>query len=247
MATIPSQVGASHTPRRWWRRSAWVSLPSGSTSSRRCPRTRRSRGGSSRPAASTRTGSASTVMWSGRPWVPWVSTLAWVAEIVPSVRARAVAARGPPNRARAVRTELAAAPAPRRSRACSQAAVEPSCWSCSAPGGAAGVHGGEFSEPLAFQAVHQPPQDQDPLGPNRVGQPVQVLGGQPVHGHRQRRQPVRCSERRAGRICVRVHGGNLSAPHRNTSTHADAVEGVSRGAWPGGSRVGPTGPGARPG
>ena len=62
------------------------------------------------------------------------------------------------------------------------------------PGGAAGVHGGEFSEPLAFQTVHQPPQDQDPLGPDRVSQPVQVLGGQPVHGHRQRRQPVRCFE-----------------------------------------------------
>ena len=35
-------------------------------------------------------------------------------------------------------------------------------------------------EPVAFQAVHQPPQDQHPFGPDRIGQPVQVLGGQVV-------------------------------------------------------------------
>ena len=44
---------------------------------------------------------------------------------VPSVTAWAVAVRGPRNRARAVRTALLAAAAPRRSRPRSQAAVEP--------------------------------------------------------------------------------------------------------------------------
>jgi hypothetical protein len=39
-------------------------------------------------------------------------------------------------------------------------------------GGAAGVQVGEFGEPLAFQAVHKPPQPQHPFGPDRVGQPV---------------------------------------------------------------------------
>jgi Transcriptional regulator PadR-like family len=65
--------------------------------------------------------------------VPWAITLAWATEIVPAVRASAVAGRGPRNRARAVRTALAAAPAPRRSRARSQPAVEAASWPWSAP------------------------------------------------------------------------------------------------------------------
>jgi hypothetical protein len=44
------------------------------------------------------------------------------------------------------------------------------------PGGATGVHEGEFSEPVAFQAVQQPPQPQDPLGPNPIRQAGRVLG-----------------------------------------------------------------------
>jgi hypothetical protein len=36
-------------------------------------------------------------------------------------------------------------------------------------------------------AVQQLSQGQDPLGPNRVGEAVQVLGGEIVHDHRQRR------------------------------------------------------------
>ena len=47
------------------------------------------------------------------------------------------------------------------------------------PGGAAGVHGGQFLEPVAFEAVDQPPQGQDPLGQRHVVQAVEVLGCQP--------------------------------------------------------------------
>jgi hypothetical protein len=51
-------------------------------------------------------------------------------------------------------------------------------------GGAAGVQVGEFGEPLAFQALHQPPQGQDPFGPAGVGQPANILGGQALElGH----------------------------------------------------------------
>jgi hypothetical protein len=37
------------------------------------------------------------------------------------------------------------------------------------PGGPAGIHGGEFGQPVAFQAVHQPPQPKHPLGPGAIG------------------------------------------------------------------------------
>jgi hypothetical protein len=53
--------------------------------------------------------------------------------MAPSVRAAAVWVSGPRNKARAVRTAQLAAPAPSRSRARSQAAVDPTCWSWSAP------------------------------------------------------------------------------------------------------------------
>jgi hypothetical protein len=46
------------------------------------------------------------------------------------------------------------------------------------PGGAAGVQVGEFVQPVAFQAVHQPPQLKDPFGLDRIREPVQVLVGQ---------------------------------------------------------------------
>jgi hypothetical protein len=45
-------------------------------------------------------------------------------------------------------------------------------------GGPAGVDAGQFVQPVAFQAVQQPPQPQDPFGPDAVGKAVQVLGGQ---------------------------------------------------------------------
>ena len=72
-----------------------------------------------------------------------------------------------------------------RSRAHPQAAPQPAGGGAGldavlGPGGTAGIDPGEFVEPVAFQAVQQPPQLQDPLGPDRVRQPVQVLGGQVV-------------------------------------------------------------------
>ena len=101
-----------------------------------------------------------------------------------------------------------------------------------------GVDAGQFFEPLAFQAIHQPPQPLGPLDPDAARQPVQGLGGELVdHGgqlgqvlrqlwrlrplrpfHRLRRlQPLRPLQpfhrlRRLGRMCVRVHGPNLSTP-----------------------------------
>jgi hypothetical protein len=101
MATIPSQVAASHRPRRSYSRWLRWSALSGSATCWRCPTTRRSRGGSSRPAASSSTGSASMAVCGGRSWVPAASTAAWAGEMVPSVRAVAVWVRGrgtPPGR-----------------------------------------------------------------------------------------------------------------------------------------------------
>jgi len=119
---------------RWaYRTSVWRSAPSGSATRHRWPRTRRSRGGSSPAAASTNTGSAATVTCSGNSWEPWASTRAWATESSPPVSAAAVTASGPRNKARAVRTLLAAAPAPSRNRIRSQAAVEGAWVPWSAP------------------------------------------------------------------------------------------------------------------
>jgi hypothetical protein len=45
------------------------------------------------------------------------------------------------------------------------------------PGRTSAVDGRELVEPLAFQAVQQPPQLQDLLGQGGIGQTVQALGG----------------------------------------------------------------------
>ena len=86
------------------------------------------------------------------------------------------------------------------------------------PGGPAGVDPGQFLEPVAFQAVDQLPQHQDPLGPDPVAEPVQVLAGQLVGDRSQRGQVLRCRPWRWGRMCVRVHGGNLSTPQPKATT-----------------------------
>jgi hypothetical protein len=83
-------------------------------------------------------------------------------------------------------------------------------------GGPAGVHGGEFGEPLALQPVHQAPQLQDAFGPGGVSQPVEGLVGQSLELGHHRRKPRRRAGRMPGRMGVRVHGGNLSTPHQNT-------------------------------
>jgi hypothetical protein len=86
------------------------------------------------------------------------------------------------------------------------------------PSRSAGVHGRQLPEPVAFQAVQQPPQDQHPLGPDRIGQPGQVPGGEVVDRRLKGRQPVRVFGRTPVRMWVRVHGGNLSTPHQKAST-----------------------------
>ncbi len=132
-ATMPSKVGANHNPRRAWRRSRSRSAPSGSATWSRCPRSRRSRVGSSCRAASTSTGSASAVTWSGKVWVPWVTTWAWATDSSPSHTAWAVPVKGPRNRARAVRTALVAARSLRWRRLRSHPAVDPNSCPWSAP------------------------------------------------------------------------------------------------------------------
>jgi len=59
----------------------------------------------------------------------------------------------------------------------SQAAVEPTCWSGLGPGRPSAVDGRQLVEPVAFQAVQQPPQLQDLCGQGGISQTVQVLGG----------------------------------------------------------------------
>jgi hypothetical protein len=62
-------------------------------------------------------------------------------------------------------------------------------------GGSAAVDGGQLGQPVAFQAVQQPPQLQDLVGQGDVGQAVQIQAGQPVDGRGQRGQLIRWSDR----------------------------------------------------
>jgi hypothetical protein len=102
---------------------------------------------------------------------------------------------------RVVRTTLAAL-APIRSRPRSQAAVEPIARSASAPA-APPVHGGQSLEPLAVQAVQEPPQLKDLLGHLRVRELVWVVGEELVDVGGQGGQPV---GRRGGRSVDCVFG-----------------------------------------
>jgi hypothetical protein len=58
-------------------------------------------------------------------------------------------------------------------------------------GGAAPVDGGQFPQPLAFQPLDEPAQDQHPLGGLGVGEGIQVLGGQLVDCCGQAVEPAR--------------------------------------------------------
>jgi hypothetical protein len=117
--------------------------------------------------------------------VPWAGTVAWAADSWPLVNAAAVCANGPQNRARAVRTELAAAPAPSRRRVRSQAAVDPVAWSWSAPAAPPAIHPHPVLSHWPSPAVQQPPQPKDLLGQGHITQPVRILGLQVIHGRGQ--------------------------------------------------------------
>jgi hypothetical protein len=90
-------------------------------------------------------------------------------------------------------------------------------------GGAAAVHARQFAQPVAFQPVQQPAQQQHPPGGLRVGQSGQVFGGQLVHCGGQ--QPD--SSGQLHRMCVRIHGGNLSHPPSDTSSNREIVDNFS--------------------
>ena len=94
------------------------------------------------------------------------------------------------------------------------------------PGGPPGIHRGQPGQAVAVHPVRQPPQPQHPLGQGDVAQPVQVLGGQPVDLGLQRRQPIQPGDR----MCVRVHGRNLSTPDQNTSTTTTSGDNFSHRA-----------------
>ena len=224
MATMPSQVGDSHRPRRCWRRSAWSSAPSGSATSRRWATARRSRGGSSRRAASSRTGSASAARWSGRSWVPAASTWAWAGEMVAGGQGLGGGGEGAAVQGPGGADQLAAVPALMRSRCRSQPAVEPAWTPCSAPAAP------RASTPAS--SASQWPSRRSTSPRSTMTRSARAPSASPSGswaarlselGH-QRRQPCWCPGRVAGRMGVRVHGGNLSGPHQNTSTQPQNVD-----------------------
>ena len=133
-ATMPSQVGDSHNPRCCWRRSAWSVGAVGV---------------GHQPQMGDRPPQPGRVQTAGRFQQDWFGL---GGEVVGEIlgaggqhlgvrrgdgprrpRPGRSAVRGPRYRARAVRTMLAAVPAPMRSRRRSQAAVEPAWTPCSAP------------------------------------------------------------------------------------------------------------------
>ena len=141
--------------------------------------------------------------------MPAASTWAWAGDSSPSARAWAVPVNGPRNRARAVRTRLAAVPAPMCSRLRSQAAVEPAWTPWSAP-----------AAPRASTAASQASQWPSTRLASRRSRSTPSARATSVSPSRpwaaivdlrlQRRQPVRPGDR----MCVRVHSGNLSTPTR---------------------------------
>src|SRR5215207_5120205 len=117
------------------------------------------------------------VTWSGRGWVPG-ATWAWAADSSPSVRAWAVAVNGPaeqgpgrPDRAAGRGASPQAEPVAEPGRGRADLLVQ------LGPGRPSAVDGRELVEPVAFQAVQQPPQLQDLCGQGGISQTVQVLGG----------------------------------------------------------------------
>jgi hypothetical protein len=90
-------------------------------------------------------------------------------------------------------------------------------------GGAAAVHARQFAQEDAFQPFDEPAQQQHPPGGLRVGQSGQVFGGQLVdHGGRAV-EPSWLLHR----MCVRLHGGNLSHPPSDTSSNREIVDNFS--------------------
>jgi hypothetical protein len=53
-----------------------------------------------------------------------------------------------------------------------------------------GAGGVQLGQPVAFQAVQQPPQDQHPLGPDGIGEAGPLLDGQLVNHCGQGSQPI---------------------------------------------------------
>ena len=147
------------------------------------PRTRRSRGGSSRRAASTSTGSASAARWSGSSLGAVGQHLGMGWGDLPvgqglGGRGQGTTEQGPggPHRTwRPPPPPSAAGPQPAGGRAGLGPLLGPSR--------PAGVHRGQLTQPQAFQAVPQPPQPTHPLGPGAIGQPVEGPG-RPAPGAR---------------------------------------------------------------
>jgi hypothetical protein len=83
-------------------------------------------------------------------------------------------------------------------------------------GGAAAVHPGQVPQPDAFQPLDEPMEHQHPLGRFGVG----VFGGQLVDCGGQQARPAGPFHR----MCVRLHGRNLSHPIPNTRSDRQIVD-----------------------
>ncbi len=226
-ATMPSQVGASHRPRRSW---LAFGLGLGALGVGGQP------GDGPRPAAAAAGPAAAppppAPVQPRRPggrassWVPWASTWAWATEML-AINQGLGGARSGGHRTGPGRSAPPWRPPPPPSAAgpaASRRSSRPAAPS-SAPAAPRASTRGQLAQPQAFLAVQQPPPDPHPLGPGGVGEPVRVLGGQLLELGHHRRQPRRL----AGRMCVRVHDGNLSSPHPNTSTQPTFVDNRSAG------------------
>jgi hypothetical protein len=86
-------------------------------------------------------------------------------------------------------------------------------------GGAAAVHPGQLPQPVAFQPLEQRPKHQHPPGRLRVAQAVQILGGQLADNYGQVVEPPS----RWHRIYVRIHVRNLSHPAPSTRAKRQSV------------------------
>ena len=177
--------------------------------------------GSSRRAASTSTGSASTVTWSGksgcrRPGPGHGQPRCPIAHRLRSLGQRA------PEQGPGRPDGPAAALSLSRSRFRSQPAVDP-LLSGSAP---AAPRPSTPPVPCASGRPGGPAPAAAP-GPGRPGrhrtEPVQVLGGQPIGGGDQGGQLVGSPGGVPSRTGVRIHGENLSSPHPKASTKQQSV------------------------
>jgi hypothetical protein len=124
--------------------------------------------------------------------VPSTTAAAWAAESSPATSAWAVAGNRPPNRARAVRTRGVGGGGAQPQPAAQPAGGGAGRLVVVGAGGAAGIQGRQPPQPLSLDTGQLSLQPVQVLVQGGIGDPVQVLGGQPHQGCRERiRRPGR--------------------------------------------------------